>query len=352
VKGELRFASGASLVAVLDGRSMRPPPIWFMRQAGRYLPEYRQTRARAGGFLELCLEPSLAAEVTLQPVQRFGLDAAIIFSDILIVPLALGVKVWFEEGEGPRLEPVTDRSRYAQMRGELDRKIVGRVYEAIARAQAALAPEVALIGFCGAPWTVATYLVAGRGTVDQGPAKGLMGRAEEFFAEIIERLSEATAAHLIGQLEAGVDVVQIFDTWAGALDANSYERWCVAPTAKIVAAVRAARPDAKVIVFPKGVALDGIARLVEACGADCVSVAADVDRKALRKRLGGGCALQGNLGPEMLLAGGVALDREIDQILEDFDGARHVFNLGHGILKETPIAHVERMVARVRGLAG
>jgi uroporphyrinogen decarboxylase len=323
-----------------------------MRQAGRYLPEYRATRARAGGFLELCLDPRLAVEVTLQPVRRFGLDAAIIFSDILIVPHALGVKLWFEEGEGPRLEPVMDRVRFESLRGELDGRIVERVYEAIGEARGTLEPETGLIGFCGAPWTVATYMVAGRGTADQAAAKELMTGDEKLFGAIIDKLSEVSALYLVGQLEAGADVVQIFDTWAGALEPGSYERWCVAPTARIVKTVRAVRPDAKIIVFPRGVAVEGIARLVEACGADCVSLAADVDRNAVRKRLGGGCALQGNLGPETLLSGGAPLDREIDQILEDFRGARHIFNLGHGILKETPIEHVERMVARVRGAAG
>jgi uroporphyrinogen decarboxylase len=319
-----------------------------MRQAGRYLPEYREVRAKAGGFVQLCLDPRLAAEVTLQPVRRFGLDAAIIFSDILIVPYALGVKLWFEEGEGPRLEPVKSREAFERMRETLDARVTGRVYEAIADVRRTLDAKVALIGFCGAPWTVATYLIAGRGTKDQGPAKKLMREDERLFAAIIERLADATAAHLIGQIEAGADVVQIFDTWAGALDARAFERWCVEPTAKIVAAVRAAKPEARVIVFPRAAAPDGVARLVEACGADAVSLDAGINRQTLRKRLSAACALQGNLSPETLVAGGAALEREIDQILDDFAGVRHIFNLGHGILKETPIEHVERMIARVR----
>lgn len=349
MKREAVEKSGKSLLAVLDGIVTPRPPIWFMRQAGRYLPEYRKMRAEAGGFVELCLDPAMAAEVTLQPVRRFGLDAAIIFSDILIIPYALGVKLWFEEGEGPRLEPVDARERFAAMADALDRGITARVYEAIAKVRASLPAGVTLIGFCGAPWTVATYLIAGRGTEDQTPAKKLMRGDEGLFGEIIERLADATAQHLIGQIDAGADVVQIFDTWAGSLDGADYERWCVAPTARIVQAVRTAKPAAKVIVFPKGVELEGVARLVEACGADAVGLDQSADRKTARVRLGGTCALQGNLAPETLLAGGAALDREIDQVLEDFRGARHIFNLGHGILKQTPIAHVERMIARVRG---
>jgi uroporphyrinogen decarboxylase len=348
VRKESVTDSGKLLLAVLDGAATQIPPVWFMRQAGRYLPEYRKVRAQAGGFVELCLNPNLASEVTLQPVRRFGLDAAIIFSDILIVPLALGVKLWFEEGEGPRLEPVNDQAAFRKLDVQLDGKVTARVYDALARVRDALPANVSLIGFCGAPWTVATYLIAGRGTPDQAAAKGLMRGEKKLFSAIIDRLADATAQHLIGQIEAGADVVQIFDTWGGALSVDEFDRWCVEPTAKIVAAVRAAKPGARVIVFPKGVRLEGIERLVEVCGADAVSLDAMADRKRAVERLGGGCALQGNLAPETLLAGGDALDREVDQIIEDFRGTRHVFNLGHGILKETPIKHVERMIARVR----
>ena len=347
----VRGSLGGPLIEVLDGAQTPVPPIWFMRQAGRYLPEYREVRSRAGGFVELCLNSELAAEVTLQPVRRFGLDAAIIFSDILIVPHALGVPLWFEEGEGPRLRPVNGADTIAGMRGELDPQIVGRIYEAIARVRSTLRRDVALIGFAGAPWTVATYLIAGRGGDEQRAARDLMKNDVRSFAALVDGLADATVSHLVGQLDAGADVVQIFDTWAGALDREEFERWSVAPIAKIVSGVRQQRPHARVIVFPRNVALEGLESLADACRPNGVSVAADVDRKALRKRLSGGCALQGNLGPETLLIGGTALDDEVDQILEDFRGVRHIFNLGHGILKETPIAHVERMVARVRGEA-
>lgn len=336
------------ILRVLEGEVTAKPPIWFMRQAGRYLPEYREVRAKAGGFVELCLNPELASEVTLQPVRRFDLDAAIIFSDILIVPYALGVKLWFEEGEGPRLEPVDDQTSFGRMGELLDDTVTGPVYEALNRVRDSLPANVTLIGFCGAPWTVASYLIAGRGTADQGPAKTLMHEQEELFAAIIDRLADATAQHLIGQLDAGADVVQIFDTWAGSLSAAEYEKWSVAPTVKIVNAVRAARPAARVILFPKGVDTSGVERIVSETRADAVSLDPRADRIGLRKRLEGRCGLQGNLAPETLLAGGAAMDREIDQILEDFRGARHIFNLGHGIMKETPIGHVERMIARVR----
>ncbi len=349
MKGASGGDSAKSLLRVLDGAVTHEPPIWFMRQAGRYLPEYREVRARAGGFIELCLDPVLASEVTLQPVRRFELDAAIIFSDILIVPYALGANLWFEEGEGPRLSPVADEGRFGKLGDALSEKIVEPVYEALRRTRAALPPRVALIGFCGAPWTVATYLIAGRGTENQAPAKQLMHANEVLFAAIIERLADATVRHLIGQIDAGADVVQLFDTWAGTLQGNEVDRWCVQPTARIVRAVREARPHARVILFPKGVDMDVAERLVSETNANAISLDSDADRRLARGRLSGRCALQGNLSPEILRAGGEAMDRGIDRILEDFRGVRHIFNLGHGILKETPIAHVERMIARVRG---
>lgn len=334
---------------VLNGATTPVPPLWFMRQAGRYLPEYREVRAQAGGFVELCLNPALAAEVTIQPVRRFDLDAAIIFSDILIVPHALGVKLWFEEGEGPRLEPVNDETSFTGMGDALKPGIVDPVYEALAKVRAELAPEKTLIGFCGSPWTVATYLVAGRGSEDQADAKALARNNPELFSSIIDQLADATAKHLAGQLRAGANLVQIFDTWAGSLDRDGFERWCVKPTAKIVQELRKLVPGAKVIVFPKGVDTERLERLVKATGADAASLDPEADRKQARDRLSGGIVLQGNLAPETLLEGGARMDREIDQILQDFKGVRHIFNLGHGILKETPIPHVERMIARVRG---
>lgn len=333
---------------VLQGEKFSIPPLWMMRQAGRYLPEYRDVRARAGGFVELCLDPDLASEVTLQPIRRFGFDAAIIFSDILIVPYALGAKLWFEEGEGPRLEPVSDTASFQKLAETLDQKIAARVYEALAKTKAALPRETALIGFCGAPWTVATYLVAGRGTEDQAPARLLAMQETALFHRIIDRLAEASAAHLIGQLKAGADAVQIFDTWAGVLDAESFERWCIRPVAVIAAKVRAEIPDAKIIVFPKGASAANAAKLISASKVDALGLDWIADGKENAVKFGDSVALQGNLDPLTLIAGGKALDEAVDKVCEDFAGLRHIFNLGHGIRKETPVAHVEQMIARVR----
>lgn len=333
---------------VLDGEKFDVPPLWMMRQAGRYLPEYRETRAKAGGFVDLCLNPELASEVTLQPIRRFGFDAAIIFSDILIVPYALGAKLWFEEGEGPRLEPVGDRERFGKLSRALDPKITERVYEALRVTKAALPAGTGLIGFCGAPWTVATYLVAGRGTEDQAPARLLAMQEPELFQNIIDRLVEASAQHLIGQIKAGADAVQIFDTWSGVLDPQSFERWCVKPVAKIASLVRTEIPAARIIVFPKGASLGGMEAVAKQSNANAVSVDWITDRRECVVRFGDKFATQGNLDPLALIAGGKALDEAVDNVRADFSGARHIFNLGHGIRKETPIAHVERMIARVR----
>jgi uroporphyrinogen decarboxylase len=319
-----------------------------MRQAGRYLPEYRDVRAKAGGFVDLCLNPDLASEVTLQPIRRFQLDAAIIFSDILIVPYALGAKLWFEEGEGPRLEPVHDRKTFGKLARELDPKATERVYEALRKTKAALPKETGLIGFCGAPWTVATYLVAGRGTEDQAPARLLAMQEPALFQEIIDRLADASADHLIGQLRAGADAVQIFDTWSGVLDPDSFQRWCVQPVARISEKVRAAIPRARIIVFPKGAPLNGIEAVAKQSRANAAGIDWIADRRDIVVRFGDNFAIQGNLDPLALIAGGKALDDAVHKVLEDFRGARHIFNLGHGIRKETPIAHVEQMIARVR----
>lgn len=348
LKNSSQVRSPGSLVAVLDGGIIDPPPVWMMRQAGRYLPEYRRVRAKAGGFVELCLNPALAAEVTLQPVHRFGFDAAILFSDILIVPHALGVKLWFEEGEGPRLEPVADRESFARMRSTLDPKIVAPVYETIGRVRAALSPDQALIGFCGAPWTVATYLVAGRGTENKREALGLAAGDPVLFQEIIGRLVEASAAYLVGQLQAGADVVQIFDTWAGALTGEAFERWCLQPTVQIVRRVRGEIPRARIILFPKGVGIAELTRLVRESSANGVGIGSETDRKLARENLGLFAAIQGNLDPLALVAGGETLDRAVDEVLADFRGRRHIFNLGHGIRSWTPVEHVERMLKRIR----
>lgn len=333
---------------VLDGMAERAPPIWLMRQAGRYLPEYREIRQRVGSVLDLCFTPHLAAEVTLQPIRRFGFDAAIIFSDILVVPHALGQHVRFVAGEGPRLEPIKSPADVMRVRAEVDTSTLTPVYETVARVKAALPRDVALLGFCGAPWTVATYMVAGESTSDQAPARLFAYRYPEAFARLIDILVEASAEYLNGQFAAGVDAVQIFDTWAGVLPPAEFERWCVDPTHRIVAALRQQRPTARIIGFPRGAGtmLEGY---VQTLGLNAVGLDWTIDRKFVRERVQSRTAVQGNLDPLALVAGGAALDREIDAIMTAFAGGRFVFNLGHGILPETPIAHVEQMLKRIRG---
>ena len=336
------------LLAVLAGRRQAVPPVWMMRQAGRYLPEYRAVREKAGGFLDLCFDPDLAAEVSLQPVRRFGFDAAILFSDILVVPLALGRKVWFVEGEGPRLEPLTDAKALLSVRGEADANVLAPIYETVRRVKAALGAETALIGFCGAPWTVATYMIAGQGTTDQAPAKNLAAREPQAFQHVIDCLVDASVDCLAKQLEAGADVVQIFDTWAGSLVVEDFERWCVQPTKRMVAKLRTKKPAAKVIGFPRGAGRN-IPRYVDETGVDAVSLESGIDRAFARDQIQTRVPVQGNVDPLALLEGGAALDREVDAVLEAFGAGPLIFNLGHGILPQTPIAHVERMLKRVRG---
>jgi len=336
------------LLAVLARQRQKIPPIWLMRQAGRYLPEYRALRQKAGSFLDLCFNPELAAEVTLQPVRRFGFDAAILFSDILVVPLALGRKVWFVEGEGPRLEPLNDAKALLSVRREADAAVLAPIYETVKRVKAELASQTALIGFCGAPWTVATYMIAGQGTPDQAPAKTLAAREAQAFQHVVDCLVEASVEYLARQMEAGADVVQIFDTWAGVLPADDFERWCVQPTKQLVAKLRARKPGAKVIGFPRG-AGKNIPRYVEETGVDAVGLGNELDRTFARDAIQTRVPVQGNVDPQILLEGGAALDREVDDVLDKLGRGPLIFNLGHGILPTTPIAHVERMLRRLRG---
>ena len=335
------------LLRVLEGKCEAVPPVWMMRQAGRYLPEYCAVRAKAGGFLDLCFNPELAAEVTLQPVRRFGFDAAILFSDILVVPLALGRKLWFAEGEGPRLEPLADAQALMTVRQEADANVLSPVYETVKRVKAKLAPETTLIGFCGAPWTVATYMVAGQGTADQALAKNLAEREPQAFQYLVDCLVEASVGYLVRQFGAGADVVQIFDTWAGSLEGNDFDRWCVRPTKRLVTELRIKRPGAKVIGFPRG-AGKNIPRYVDETGVNGVSLESGIDRAFARDQIQTRVPVQGNVDPLALLEGGAALDREVDAVLQAFGSGPLIFNLGHGILPQTPIAHVERMLKRVR----
>src|ERR1700676_3411738 len=336
---------------VLSGRRQQVPPIWMMRQAGRYLPEYRELRARAGGFLDLCFTPEFATEVTLQPIRRFNFDAAIIFSDILVIPYALGREVRFEAGEGPRLDPLDTPEKVLSLATQADFGKLEPVYEALRRVRRALDPKIALIGFCGAPWTVATYMVAGQGTPDQAPARMMAYRHPEAFADIIDVLVENSIQYLLGQLAAGADVLQLFDTWAGVLPPREFARWSMEPTQRIVEGVRKKVPDAKIIGFPRGAGalLPGY---VETTGVDAVSTDWTAEPSLIRERVQNRVAVQGNLDPLALIAGGAALHAAVDAVLANYAGGRLIFNLGHGIQPETPIAHVEQMLKRVRAYKG
>jgi uroporphyrinogen decarboxylase len=336
---------------VLSGRRQPVPPLWMMRQAGRYLPEYLEVRAKAGGFLDLCFNPELAAEVTLQPIRRFGFDAAVIFSDILVVPYALGRSVRFEVGEGPRLDPLDTPDKVGTLSSDADFGKLEPVFEVLRRVRRELDPKVALIGFCGAPWTVATYMVAGHGTPDQSPARLMAYRHPDAFARIIDVLVENSIQYLLGQLKAGADVLQIFDTWAGILPPREFARWSIEPTRRIIDGVRAVVPDARIIGFPRGAGTQ-LPGYVARTGVDGVSIDWSQDPAFIRDQVQSRVAIQGNLDPQALIAGGAALDQAVDDVLSNFAGGRLIFNLGHGIEKETPIAHVEQMVKRVRAHGG
>ncbi len=335
---------------VLRGQRQSVPPVWMMRQAGRYLPEYRELRAKAGSFLDLCFTPEYAAEVTLQPIRRFGFDAAIIFSDILVIPHALGRSVRFEAGEGPRLDPLDTPELIATLAPQADDTKLAPVYEALRRVRHDLDPSVALIGFCGAPWTVATYMVAGRGTPDQAPARLLAYRHPEAFARIIDVLVDASIGYLVKQLAAGANALQIFDTWAGVLPPREFQRWSVGPTRRIVEGVRKVVPDAKIIGFPRSAGAQ-LPSYVAQTGVDAVSIDWTAEPKLIRDHVQNRVAVQGNLDPLALIAGGDTLDRAVDDVLASYADGRLIFNLGHGITPETPIAHVEQMLRRVRGRA-
>ncbi len=334
-----------TVLKVLEGEAVFPPPLWMMRQAGRYLPEYRQMRKRAGSFLDLCYNPDFAVEVTLQPIERFGFDASILFSDILVVPHALGRDLRFEEGRGPVMTPIT-AGEIGALRSDVFHVNLEPVYETVRRLRGKLPQETTLIGFCGAPWTIATYMIAGHGTPDQAPARLFAYREPAAFARLLKLLADHSAAYLIRQIEAGADVVQIFDSWSGVLDEPSFEAFCVAPVAEIVRQVRLVHPDVPIIGFPKGAGFfyDGYRRKtgVTALGLDWTVPLAAAERL---QRDG---AVQGNLDPLRLVAGGKALSEGVDAILEALGAGPLIFNLGHGVTPETPVAHVEAMVKMVR----
>ena len=333
------------LLSVLRGGTSERIPVWLMRQAGRYLPEYRALRAAKGGFLNLVYDPEAAAEITLQPIRRFGFDGAILFSDILVVPHALGQDLRFEAGDGPALSPPLVDASLASL--ERAPQLLAPIYRTVENVRAALPAETTLLGFAGSPWTVATYMVAGRGSRDQAEARRLAYADPGAFGALIDAIAAMTVDYLSGQIAAGAEAVQLFDSWAGSLSPEQFERWVIAPTARIVAAVGERHPDAPVIGFPKGAGarLPAYARetAVDALGLD-----ETVDPAWAARALPEGLPLQGNLDPVALLAGGAALETGVGRILSSLAGRPHIFNLGHGIIKETPIAHVEQLLALVR----
>ena len=337
------------LMRALRGETLPVPPVWMMRQAGRYLPEYRATRARAGSFLDLCYTPELAAEVTLQPIRRYGFDAAILFADILLVPQALGLDLTFAEGEGPRLSTVADAAGVAALKpAEAIHDTLAPVYETVRILARELPAETALIGFAGAPWTVATYMVAGRGTPDQAPARRMIYEDPAAFDALIDRITEATIAYLAAQVEAGAEAVKLYDSWAGGLPGPLFERYAVAPARRIVEALRATRPDLPVIGFPRGAGA-GYAGFAAATGVDAVALDAAVDPAWAARAIQPGTCVQGNLDPLLLVVGGAALERATRACVEAFAGGPHVFNLGHGITPDADPANVEIMLRAVRG---
>ncbi len=339
-------ASSKSLLATLRGVRQERPALWLMRQAGRYLPEYRALRATKGGFLELCYDPEAAAEVTLQPIRRFGFDGAILFSDILVVPHALGQRLWFETGEGPRLAPPLVDSALASLEAAPER--LDAVYATVARVAAALPPQTTFLGFAGSPWTVATYMVAGQGSKDQAAARRMALSDPAAFGAIIDAIVDLSVTYLSGQIEQGVEAVQLFDSWAGSLSPAEFERWVIAPNAEIVRQLKALHPDTPIIGFPKG-AGGKLAAYARGVCADAIGLDETVDPAWANDILPGHLPVQGNLDPLALVAGGPALDAAIDRILAAFPERPHIFNLGHGIVPDTPIAHVEHLIRRVRG---
>jgi uroporphyrinogen decarboxylase len=337
--------SNKPLLSVLQGKKAEKTPIWLMRQAGRYLPEYRALRADKGGFLELVYDSDAAAEITMQPIRRFGFDGAILFSDILIVPYALGQGLRFEAGEGPRLSPPLTEAALASLQ-----PIPGRlepIYETVEKVKAALPAQTTFLGFAGSPWTVATYMVAGRGSKQQEEARRYAYRDPIAFGEIIDAIARMTVDYLSGQVRAGVEAVQLFDSWAGSLSPAQFEQWVIAPNARIIAAFKARHPDVPVIGFPKG-AGGKLGAYARETGADAIGLDETVDPVWAAGEIPAHLPLQGNLDPLALIAGGDALESAVGRIISALEGRPHVFNLGHGILPDTPIRHVEQLLRLVR----
>ncbi|MCA0919022.1 uroporphyrinogen decarboxylase [Pseudooceanicola nanhaiensis] len=336
------------ILRALKGETLPVPPIWMMRQAGRYLPEYRATRAQAGDFLSLCYNPELAAEVTLQPIRRYGFDAAILFADILLLPQALGADLWFVTGEGPRLSTITTQAEFDALRPvEAVHETLSPVYETLRILKRELPAETTLIGFAGAPWTVATYMVAGRGTKDQGPAHALKAENRPVFEAIIDRLTEGTIEYLSAQVEAGAEVVKLFDSWAGSLKGQDFDDFCLAPAKRIIAELKARHPGLPIIAFPReaGERYIGFAK---ATGADCVALDNSVSAQWAAENVQVDGCVQGNLASSHMVTGGEALVRETREIVEAFSKGPHIFNLGHGITPDADPENVALMIETVR----
>lgn len=344
-------SSNKLVMNVLNGESYKVPPIWLMRQAGRYLPEYKETRKRAGNFLNLCYTPELATEVTLQPIKRFGFDASILFSDILVIPDAIGRSVRFVEGEGPRLEPIgvseIDDLVEKFKSSEEAIEFLQPVFDAVSNIRSELPDETTFLGFCGAPWTVATYIIAGRGTPDQAPTRLFAFKHRDKFTELLNLLSDISADYLIKQLRSGADAVQIFDSWSGVLGNGDFEDFCIKPVKRIVDRVRASIPDAKIIGFPKSCGFNYL-NYRQKTGVDCVSLDWSVPHDISIQMQAHG-AIQGNLDPMRLISGGDALDRGIDDIIDNLGNGPLIFNLGHGITPDAEISNVEHLLKRIRG---
>jgi len=333
------------LLQTLLGKKTDQTPVWLMRQAGRYLPEYRELRAQKGGFLELCYDPESAAEVTLQPIKRFGFDGAILFSDILIVPHAMGQKLWFEKGEGPRLAPRLVDAALSSL--EAAPEHFEAIYATVRRVAERLDDKTTFMGFAGSPWTVATYMVHGQGSKDQGVPRRYAYQDETAFSELIDAIIKNTVKYLLGQIEAGVDAVQLFDSWAGSLSPAQFEKWVIAPNAEIISRLKAVHPDLPIIGFPKGAGAK-LRAYANETGASAIGLDETVDPVWAHENLPAGLPLQGNLDPLALIAGGEALEKSTRQIMQVFEHRPHIFNLGHGILPDTPIEHVENLLTLVR----
>ncbi|MDV7141415.1 uroporphyrinogen decarboxylase [Tropicimonas sp. TH_r6] len=339
------------LLRALAGETQPVPPIWMMRQAGRYLPEYRATRAQAGDFLSLCYNPELATEVTLQPIRRYGFDAAILFADILLIPEALGADLWFVTGEGPRLSTITEQGDFDKLKGKDDiHDHLAPIYETVRRLSSELPAETALIGFAGAPWTVATYMIAGRGTPDQGPAHALKDGNRPLFEALLDRLTEATIEYLSMQVEAGAETVKLFDSWAGSLKGADFEKYALEPAKRIIAELKARHPDLPIIAFPRE-AGEKYVGFAKATGADCVALDNSVAPEWAAKHVQVDGCVQGNLASSHMVTGGQALIEETRHIVEAFSGGPHIFNLGHGITPDADPENVALMIETVRSCA-